>query len=154
MTKRPTPYAIHLATQVLLTEMALRKADIAASCDSVFTSVYAANAFTTWLTALAEERFTRELITEILPNPPGNQENPFQNTPNFDDGVDEPTGKGTMRVAQGFGGTGQGYAGSPEETELLNSMMAPSLGVSPERVDDLGALLVGPMARGAEVGYR
>lgn len=89
-----------------------------------------------------------------LPNPPGNQENPFQNTPNFDDGVDEPTGKGTMRVAPGFGGTGQGYAGSPEETELLNSMMAPSLGVSPERVDDLGALLVGPMARGAEVGYR
>ena len=38
-----------------------------------------------------------------LPTPPGSQENPNQVQPDMDDGVDEPTGKGTSRVAPGFG---------------------------------------------------
>ena len=38
-----------------------------------------------------------------LPAPPCDQENPVSSQPNFDDGVDEPTGKGTSRVAPGFG---------------------------------------------------
>ena len=34
-----------------------------------------------------------------LPNPPWSQRNPVRHQPDFDDGVDEPTGKGTSRVA-------------------------------------------------------
>ena len=37
---------------------------------------------------------------------------------------------------------------------LLNSLLGPALGVTAENVPDLGALLVGPMARGAEVSLR
>ena len=88
-----------------------------------------------------------------LPNPPWSQENPLRSQPDMDDGVDEPTGKGTSRVATGFGG-GPAYAGTRVETRLLNSLLAPTLGVRAQDVDDLGSLLVGPMARGAEVGYR
>ena len=39
-----------------------------------------------------------------LPNPPWSQANPLPSQPDFDDGVDSPTGKGTSRVAPGFGG--------------------------------------------------
>ena len=79
-----------------------------------------------------------------LPNPPWSQENPVKRQPNFKDNIDEPTGKGTSRSA-----TGYGFVGSPEETALLSSLLAPGLGVSADEVPDLGALLVGPMARGA-----
>ncbi|MDP3894493.1 MCE family protein [Nocardioides sp.] len=92
-----------------------------------------------------------------LPNPPYNQDNPFQNPPDFDDGVDEPTGKGTMRTAPAFGtslDSPAGFAGSEAETELLKSLIAPALGVGVGEVPDLGVLLVGPMARGAEVSLR
>lgn len=81
-----------------------------------------------------------------LPNPPWSQSNPVTRQPNFNDGVDEPTGKGTSRT-----GTGYGYAGSPEETALLNELLAPGLGTVADQVPDLGALLLGPMARGATV---
>ncbi|MBA3780693.1 MAG: MCE family protein [Nocardioides sp.] len=90
-----------------------------------------------------------------LPNPPFNQSNPVRSQPNFDDGVDEPTGKGISRVAPGFGQTwtgGYGYAGSPEESAVLKELMGPALGSSAADVPDLGVLLLGPMARGAEVG--
>jgi phospholipid/cholesterol/gamma-HCH transport system substrate-binding protein len=92
-----------------------------------------------------------------LPNPPWNQDNPFRRQPDFDDGVDEPTGKGTSRVATGYdaaaqlGGFGGGYAGSQEETDLLADLLAPGLGTTADEVPDLGALLVGPMVRGATV---
>jgi phospholipid/cholesterol/gamma-HCH transport system substrate-binding protein len=74
----------------------------------------------------------------------------------MDDGVDEPTGKGTSRVAPGFGysASGFGLAGSAAETGMLNSLLGPSLGVSAQDVPDLSALLVAPMARGAEVSLR
>ncbi|MEP7737121.1 MCE family protein [Nocardioides sp. 31GB23] len=88
-----------------------------------------------------------------LPTPPGSQENPNQVQPDMDDGVDEPTGKGTSRVAPGFGYE-QGYAGSTAESELLKSLLAPGMGVSTGDVPDLGALLLAPMARGAEVSLR
>lgn len=81
-----------------------------------------------------------------LPTPPWNQNRPFPPPPNFDDGVDEPTGKGTMRVAP--------MAGTADESAMLKSLLAPGMGVSPEQVPDLGVLLVGPMARGAEVSLR
>jgi phospholipid/cholesterol/gamma-HCH transport system substrate-binding protein len=87
-----------------------------------------------------------------LPNPPWSQSNPVRHQPNFDDGVDEPTGKGTSRVApRQFLRTS---VGTPAESAVLRSVLGPALGVSPDRVPDLGLLLVGPMARGAEVSLR
>ena len=82
----------------------------------------------------------------------------MRHQPNFDDGIDEPTGKGTSRVAPSFASerrpVGSGYAGTPGESALLKSVLGPSLGVSAGEVSDLGVLLVGPMARGAEVSLR
>ena len=87
-----------------------------------------------------------------LPNPPWNQENPLRHQPDFDDGVDEPTGKGTSRVVPNrfF----HSRPGTAEESALLRSLLGPVLGVSAADVPDLGVLLVGPMARGAEVSLR
>jgi phospholipid/cholesterol/gamma-HCH transport system substrate-binding protein len=93
-----------------------------------------------------------------LPTPPWSQQNPNRHQPDFDDGVDEPTGKGTSRVAPTYSQDryplGAGYAGSTAEADLLTSLLAPALGVRAEDVSDLGVLLVGPMARGAEVSLR
>ncbi len=87
-----------------------------------------------------------------LPNPPWNQDNPVKRTPNFDDGVDEPTGKGTDRVATSYAfKDGRGFMGGDAESSLYRKLIAPSLGVSADQVSDLGPLLVGPMARGATV---
>ena len=69
----------------------------------------------------------------------------------MDDGVDEPTNKGTSRVAPDYYSKSLGLAGSSPESALLKSLLAPVLGVSQQDVPDLGVLLVGPMARGAEV---
>ncbi len=89
-----------------------------------------------------------------LPNPPWSQSNPVRHQPNMDDGVDEPTGKGTSRVPPQYFTDGTGLAGSPQETALLKSLLGPVLGLSDADVPDLGALLLGPMARGAEVSYQ
>jgi phospholipid/cholesterol/gamma-HCH transport system substrate-binding protein len=92
-----------------------------------------------------------------LPNPPGSQSNPVRRQPDFKDGVDEPTGKGTQRAGTGYAGLDTsifgipGYAGSTVETDLLRDLLAPGLGVLAADVPDLGALLVGPLARGATV---
>lgn len=89
-----------------------------------------------------------------LPNPPWSQSNPVTHQPNFVDGIDEPTGKGTSRVGPGWSGTAAGFAGGRDESALLKSLLAPGLGVGVDDVPDLGVLLVGPMARGAEVSLR
>ena len=92
-----------------------------------------------------------------LPNPPGSQANPVRRQPDFKDGVDEPTGKGTSRAATGYEGLDTslfgipGYAGSTAEADLLRDLLAPGLGVTAADVPDLGLLLVGPLARGATV---
>uniref|UniRef100_UPI003568D8DB MCE family protein n=1 Tax=Nocardioides sp. TaxID=35761 RepID=UPI003568D8DB len=88
-----------------------------------------------------------------LPNPPWSQENPLPSQPNMNDGVDEPTGKGTSRVAPNYY-SGAGMVGSAQESLLLKSLLGPSLGVASADVPDLGVLLLGPMARGAEVSLR
>jgi phospholipid/cholesterol/gamma-HCH transport system substrate-binding protein len=88
-----------------------------------------------------------------LPAPPWSQANPLRHQPDFDDGVDTPTGKGISRVAPDYGG-GAGYAGTGDEADLLKSLLGPGLGVTADAVPDLGVLLVGPMARGAEVTLR
>ena len=84
-----------------------------------------------------------------LPNPPWSQTNPVRHQPDFDDGVDEPTGKGTSRgAAPATRARGAGYAGGRQEAGLLKSLLGPALGVTADDVPDLGVLLVGPMARG------
>jgi phospholipid/cholesterol/gamma-HCH transport system substrate-binding protein len=87
-----------------------------------------------------------------LPSPPWNQSRLFRDIPNFNDGVERPTGKGTRRVAPGT--ADGGYAGSAAEAAMLKALMSPVLGVSAEDVPDLGVLLIGPMARGAEVSVQ
>ncbi len=95
-----------------------------------------------------------------LPSPRWTQANPLNHQPNFDDGINSPTGKGTDRVAPPYGhlvgglGGGSGYAGGPAEAGLLKSLLGPSLGESTQDVPDLGVLLVAPMARGAKVSLR
>src|SRR5665809_74675 len=79
-----------------------------------------------------------------LPSPPWTQDNPLRHQPNFNDGVDEPTGKGTSRVAPSYYKAGTGYAGSRAEADLIKALLAPALGVSGDDVPDLGILLVGP----------
>jgi phospholipid/cholesterol/gamma-HCH transport system substrate-binding protein len=95
-----------------------------------------------------------------LPSPPFDQQNPVRHQPDFKDGVDTPTGKGTDRVAPSYGRGGRsftrgtGYAGGAAEADLLKSLLGSSLGEPPQDVPDLGVLLVGPMARGATVSLR
>ncbi len=90
-----------------------------------------------------------------LPNPPWSQENPVKRVPDFDDGVDRPTGKGTQRVAPGFAlRDGTGYAGSAAEYSLYRQLLAPAVGATADQIDDLGPLLMAPMARGARVSSR
>jgi phospholipid/cholesterol/gamma-HCH transport system substrate-binding protein len=92
-----------------------------------------------------------------LPSPPWSQSNRMRHQPDFADGVDTPTGKGTDRVAPSYGRSftrGTGYAGGAAEAGVLKSLLGPSLGIPPDDVPDLGVLLVGPMARGAEVSLR
>ncbi|MBB6627288.1 MCE family protein [Nocardioides sp. KIGAM211] len=89
-----------------------------------------------------------------LPNPPWSQSNPVRHQPNFNDGVDSPTGKGTSRVAPSYFRNATGMAGSTQESDLLKSLLGPSLGLAAGDVPDLGVLLVGPMARGAQVSLR
>ncbi len=90
-----------------------------------------------------------------LPSPPWSQENPLKRQPDFDDGVDEPTGKGTSRVATSYAfRDGRGFMGGAAESDLYKRLIAPSMGISADEVGDLGPLLVGPMARGASVSLR
>lgn len=90
-----------------------------------------------------------------LPNAPWNQKNPFTQVPNVDDGVDEPTGKGTMRAATGTTEFSPlSYVGTSAEADVINELFAPGLGMSSDEVPDLGALMLGPAARGAEVSYQ
>ena len=90
-----------------------------------------------------------------LPNPEWDQQNLFTQVPNVDDGVDEPTGKGTMRAATGTAEfSALSYVGTSVETDVINELFAPGMGMSADEVPDLGALMLGPAARGAEVSYQ
>ena len=84
-----------------------------------------------------------------LPMPPWSQENPFTNVPNFNDGVDEPTGKGTMRVAPGFENP-VGYRGTPEDVAMLRQLLRGTYGEGAD--SGLGVMLAGPIV--AEAGDR
>ncbi|TIC89324.1 MCE family protein [Nocardioides sp. GY 10113] len=84
-----------------------------------------------------------------LPDPVGSQANPFNDFPNFDDGVDRPTGKGTIRVAPGFGAetaraagadSGSAFRGDPTDLGLLRDF----LGEAYAGAGDLDLLLAAP----------
>ncbi len=47
-----------------------------------------------------------------------------------------------------------GYAGSASERSLVNTLVAPAMGVPVDEVPDVASLLMGPLARGAEVSVR
>jgi phospholipid/cholesterol/gamma-HCH transport system substrate-binding protein len=87
-----------------------------------------------------------------LPNPPGSQANPFSHYPNFNDGVDEPTGKGVTRAAPDFGLDADplGYTGAPADLPVLRELLEQSYGDPGD--SDLGVLLAGPLV--AEGGAR
>ena len=51
-------------------------------------------------------------------------------------------------------GPREGWTGTADESSFLKELLAPGLGVSSADVSDLGPLLLGPMARGAEVSMR
>jgi phospholipid/cholesterol/gamma-HCH transport system substrate-binding protein len=73
-----------------------------------------------------------------LPNPPWSQSNPVTKQPNFDDGIDDGTGKGISRVAPGAGGLG--YDGSPQDAAWLREYLRATGGDD----SDLNVLLSGP----------
>ena len=96
-----------------------------------------------------------------LPSPPWNQSNPVRRQPDFNDGVNTPLGKGTDRAGASYAtgdapvqlGDFGGYAGSPQESGLIDQLLAPTLGTTAADVPDIGGLLLGPMVRGATVSY-
>jgi phospholipid/cholesterol/gamma-HCH transport system substrate-binding protein len=88
-----------------------------------------------------------------LPSPPHTQANPFSYVPDIDDGVDEPTGKGTTRVAPGWS-PAEWYVGSQDESDLVRQLLAASTDRRPQQVSDLGVLLFAPIIRGTEVSLR
>lgn len=87
-----------------------------------------------------------------LPSPPHSQRNPVQAPPNFNDGIEAPTGKGTRRAATG--GVDGAYVGTEAEASMLRAILGPVFGLATEDVSDLSVLMIAPMARGAEVSVR
>jgi phospholipid/cholesterol/gamma-HCH transport system substrate-binding protein len=105
-----------------------------------------------------------------LPNPPYSQESPapqpaFMKSQESDDGIAGSSGKyraaphyraplssaGNLRS---MAGVTSGWAGTAVEQRLVDSLAAPVLDVPAKQVPDVATLLVGPIARGAEVSVR
>ena len=89
-----------------------------------------------------------------LPAPP-EPYYPSYTLPNLDDGADN-LGKGdNQRPATGFANQrsslGAGVSGTAADKALLNSVMAPMLGVPVDKMSDVGSLLYGPAMAGTEV---
>jgi phospholipid/cholesterol/gamma-HCH transport system substrate-binding protein len=75
---------------------------------------------------------------------------PQRLVPKLADGVDYPLGK---RSAPGFDVT-SGYAGTSAEQSVVASLAAPVLGLPASSVPAVATLLLGPLARGAEVSVQ
>ena len=88
-----------------------------------------------------------------LPNPSYDQQNRAPSPGNADDGVDEPTGKGTNRAGLGWAAT-DAYAGSADEAAFVRGLLAASLGRKSSEVSDLSVMLFAPLVRGTEVSMR
>jgi phospholipid/cholesterol/gamma-HCH transport system substrate-binding protein len=90
-----------------------------------------------------------------LPSPPHTQANPLPPPPDFNDGIEKPTGKGTRRAATGSpAGIDAAYVGTEAEAGMLRALLGQVFGVPTEEVSDLSVLMIAPMARGAEVSVR
>lgn len=87
-----------------------------------------------------------------LPNDTTDQARPFRNIPNFDDGVEVPTGKGTRRAAPST--DFPAYVGTSAEAAMLRALLAPVVGTGADDVPDVAVMMIAPMARGAEVSVR
>ncbi|KRF16838.1 virulence factor Mce [Nocardioides sp. Soil797] len=85
-----------------------------------------------------------------LPSPPYSQQNRFTDVPNFNDGVEQDTGKGTRRVAPGSRAL-RATPGSRREAEMVRGLLAGSTGSAPT---DLDVMLLGSLVRGTEVTLR
>ncbi|HWM75008.1 MAG TPA: MCE family protein [Nocardioides sp.] len=79
-----------------------------------------------------------------LPNPPWSQANPVTKQPDFNDGIDEPTNKGTSRVAPQYAGLA--YDASPQDAAWLREYLR-ATGTDDS---DLGVLLAGPFVGEAQ----
>ncbi len=79
-----------------------------------------------------------------LPDPPWSQSNPVTKQPNFNDGIDEPTGKGTSRVAPQYAGLA--YDAGPQDAAWLREYLR----ASGADASDLGVLLAGPFVGEAQ----
>ncbi|HSX66914.1 MCE family protein [Nocardioides sp.] len=88
-----------------------------------------------------------------LPADVNDQSNPWTAVPNFNDGVEVPTGKGTARVAPGTSAF-TSYAGTSAEAEALRVLLGPVVGSDSASVPDVALVMLAPMARGAEVSVR
>ena len=94
-----------------------------------------------------------------LPNPPYSQANPVRTQPDFDDGVDEPTGKGTSRVAPSYGRRdGFRHAGSADlgtgRPDARRAARARASASPPTTCPTSVRCWSGPMARGGEVSLQ
>lgn len=87
--------------------------------------------------------------------PYGSARSPYK-IPNFNDGVNGLNRGDNQRTATGFGRTGLTVTtgGTAEGQALVNSLVAPALGVSADRVPGLTTLLFGPLVAGTEVSSR
>lgn len=88
-----------------------------------------------------------------LPNSPYDQTNLAPFSINGDDGVDEPTGKGTTRTVPGFG-TVAATPGTDAEFRMVQGLVAASTARPASEVSDLSVLLLAPLLRGTEVSLR
>ncbi|HWM74125.1 MAG TPA: MCE family protein [Nocardioides sp.] len=86
-----------------------------------------------------------------LPRPP----EPYPSFPNLNDGADNLEKGDNQRPATGFANQrsslGAGVNGTASDKALINSLMAPMLGVPVDQMSDVGSLLYGPAMAGTEV---
>jgi phospholipid/cholesterol/gamma-HCH transport system substrate-binding protein len=83
-----------------------------------------------------------------LPSPPWSQANPLRQVPDFNDGVDEPTGKVTSRPAPLADPLT--YQGAPEDVVALRQLLGEQYGADAD--SGLGVLLAGPIVAGGGAG--
>ncbi len=88
-----------------------------------------------------------------LPGDVNDQENPWTAVPDFNDGVEVPTGKGTRRAAPADSAF-TSYAGTSAEAEALRVLLSPVVGTDASSVPDVALVMLAPMARGSEVSVQ
>jgi len=89
-----------------------------------------------------------------LPSPPYSQQNPdpsvhLRDGSNGPNSTSPPTAH--RAIPQLLVDPTSGHAGTAEEQEVVNALLASSMGVEPDEVPDIATLLYGPVARGTVV---